>query len=124
MGIESYLLRLGGNHETESVSRDLTSTLGFKPDPDQYAMTGYSYHVYRDGHHVIECEVADRSTHCHVSLRFALCNPPSIDKFFIDVAAELMSRFHLTAVVCEHLPTDAPTQYDASNILQFTANCK
>jgi len=125
MGAESYILRLSGKQDIESVSRYLTSTLGLKPDLNRYALTQhYSYYVFGDGQHIIECELTNRSPHSQVSLRFALCNPLSITELFVDFATKLMSHLHLTAVICEQLPADAPTKYDASDIPLFAANCK
>ena len=121
---ESYLLRMKGNEDTRVVGSYLTSKLGFKPDLNQYAMTEkYSHYVLRDHRHVIECQLVNRSPCSHISLRFALCNPDSVDEQFVAIASGLMSQFQMTATICEELPADVPTEYDISDLSRFARYC-
>jgi hypothetical protein len=124
MGSESYLLRMKGKEDTKAVSNYLTSRLGFKPDLNQYAMTDkYSHYVLRDDRYVIECELVNRSPYSQISLRFALCNPDSVDEQFVAIASDLMSQFQMTAAICEELPADVPTEYDISDLSRFARYC-
>ena len=125
MGFESYLLRMNGRQAAKPVSLYLTTELGLKPDYNQYKMSeNYSYFVLHDERHTIECELADRPPECDISLRFARCNPPSIDEVFTRLVSDLLNQFELTAVICEELPLDAPSRYTSSTTKEFVVSCK
>ncbi len=56
-----------------------------------------SYFEYRDDNHLIEFEVRDTE----VSLRFALCNPDTVDDVFVKLINYLSNRFSLDVVVMD-----------------------
>ena len=125
MGLESYLLRLRGQNCTaQRVVEYSQRRFGILRDHEQAPLSrAYSHFVFRDGLHVIEYEFLQESDSCEVSLRFALCHPPSIDRVFLAQVADLMTQFGMEATICEELPADAPTVYASGNLAQFTANC-
>ena len=50
------------------------------------------YYEYRDDKHVVELEVRSGKG-VEVSLRFALCNPATVDDVFLDLINELSDKF-------------------------------
>lgn len=125
MGLESYLLRLHGNDCTSlQIAEYSQRRFGIVPDLEQAPLTpAYTHFVFRDGHHVIEYEFFQDGDSCEVSLRFALCHPPSVDRVFVNQATELIKRFGLNATICEELPEDEPRIYTAADLTRFMANC-
>ncbi len=125
MGVESFLVRLRGQQpDLQEIVVYSRRALGIVPDPEQQVLTSaYSYYVFRDGKHVIEFEFFQARESFDISIRFALCHPPSVDQIFIGHALALMRRFHLIATICEELPEGEPTDYGKEYLDRFTANC-
>jgi hypothetical protein len=125
MGVESYLLRLTGQKDVQAVGHYLTSVLGARPDSTQSPPSGSDQHfVIRDGRHVIECELARRGAFGQLSVRFAICHPTSVDDVFVNIIIYLIVQLQMTATICEMLPAGAPSQYGATEITEFAANCR
>jgi hypothetical protein len=99
-------------------------SLGIVPDPTQHALSSaYSYYVFRDGLHVIEYEFLQEPESYEISMRFALCHPPSVDRVFLGHAVALTRQFNLTAIIGGELPEGEPAEYDTDNLERFAANC-
>jgi hypothetical protein len=125
MGVESYLLRLTGQQDVKAIGNYLTSALGAHPDSTQSAPSGSDQHfVIRDGRHVIEFELAQRGRFGQLSVRFAICHPASLDDVFVSIVASLMAQLQMTATICEVLPAGTPSEYDATEVTEFAANCR
>ena len=124
MGQECYLLRLHGKRsDAPEVAEYIQQRFGATPDPTQPPLSAaYSHFVFRDGLHVIEYEFYQASDSCGVSMRFALCHPPSVDPIFLAQACDLVSHFGLDATICEELPAGAPRVYAAADLDRFAAN--
>ncbi|MGL4555302.1 MAG: hypothetical protein ACRC33_29395 [Gemmataceae bacterium] len=125
MGVESYLLRLRTPQCAPGpIAAFLQQSLKVVPDHDQSPLSpAYSHYVYRDGSHVIEYELFRVGDSTETSLRFALCNRPSIDRVFIEQAAALMAAFGSVATICEELPGGEPNNYNADALPRFATNC-
>ena len=122
MGIESYLLKLTGRGMgMQELVRFGESVLGLTSDPQQYPLSkADSYYVYRDNRHVIEFELSQRTDHCQVSVRFALCNPVSVERVALPLVTALMDQFGMKATICEGLPEGEPREYSTGE--RFAAN--
>jgi len=60
-----------------------------------------TYFEYQDDSHLIEFEVRDTDGKADVSLRFALCNPDTIDDVFLRLIDSLSNRFSLDVFVMD-----------------------
>jgi hypothetical protein len=125
MGVESFLVRFGSRQpDLQAVVTYAQHSLGIVPDPQQHAMnSAYSYYVFRDGLHVIEFEFWQQRESYDISMRFALCHPPSVDRVFLDHAVALTRQFDLTAIIGGELPEGEPAEYNTDNLERFAANC-
>src|SRR6266508_2771944 len=103
MGMECYLVRIAiRNSDIQSVITFAEGQFGLISDLEQNPLRGNDlYFVYRDGHHVIEYEFALRDSASQISMRFALCNPPSIDRILIQQMTSLLDHFDGTATLCD-----------------------
>jgi hypothetical protein len=81
--------------------------------------------VFRDGKHVVEFEVlsARGRAPARVSMRFTLCHPDSVDRVFLEIATNLMTRQSLSASICEDLPDGTPRDYSQHEIGAFRVWC-
>jgi hypothetical protein len=125
MGVESYLLRLRGQQsDLGSVISYSRLSFGIIPDQQQHALSrAYSHYVFQDASHIIEFEFFQATGYYEVSIRFALCNPSSVDQVFLAHAVALMSQFNLTATICEELPEGVPRDYNPADHDLFIAHC-
>ena len=125
MGVESYLVRLRGEHRKASrVAEYARVSFGITSDFEQSPLSSaYSHFVFRDGTHVIEYEFFQDGSGYEVSLRFALCHPVSVDGVFLAQAANLMTQFDLVATICEELPAGVRVVYSANELDEFVAKC-
>jgi hypothetical protein len=124
VGVESYLLRLRGRRsDVDSAVEYAQNAFGLAPDPEQTVLSNaYSYSAYRDGLHVIEFEYFRKDARFEISIRFALCNPSSIDQVFLGIVRSLMKKFDMTAQICEQLPKGEQTEYSVTEEDRFSAN--
>jgi hypothetical protein len=125
MGVESFLVRLRSRQpDLQAVVTYAQCSLGIVPDPKQHALSSaYSYYVFRDGLHVIEFEFLQERESYDISMRFALCHPPTVDRAFLAHAVVLTRQFDLTAIIGGELPEGEPAEYDKNNLERFAANC-
>jgi hypothetical protein len=106
------------------IAAFVQQSLGAVSDPDQSALSpAYTHYVYHDGSHVIEYELFQDADSAEVSLRFALCNSPSIDRVFTSQSAALMAAFGMVATICEELPAGEPNCYAFDDLSRFSSNC-
>ena len=124
MGVESYLVRLTGHHDVETVGQFLTLGLGAQPDHQSRPSGNDEYFVLRDGRHVVEFELAKRGEVCELSIRFAICHPKSIDDVFVSIVTSLIKQLQMTATICELLPVGTPSRYDAVQAAKFATYCR
>src|ERR1700724_1889073 len=100
MGFESFRVELRGGPatygEADEVIRQL---LHVKPYMESFPMQGSTYYLIDDGQHVIELELMDSPV--HISCRFTLCHPPSVDSAFLGLLRELMLRLGMEAKICD-----------------------
>lgn len=125
MGVECYLVRLRGpRRDGSEVAAYARAVLGAVLDPQPDALSGaHTHYALRSGPHVIEIELFQDGAACEVSLRFALCHPPSVDPEFIALTTDLMRQFDLVATICEELPEGEPRDYTAVDLGRFASNC-
>jgi hypothetical protein len=125
MGMESYLLRLRTRQSNiGQIAAFVQQSLGAVPDPDQSALSpAYTHYVYHDGSHVIEYELFQDGDSVEISLRFALCNSPSIDRVFTSQSTALMTAFGMAATICEEVPEGEPSCYAPDDLDRFSSNC-
>ncbi len=123
MGVESYLVRTSiKSSDLNAVISLAESQFGLVPDSDQSPLSGNDlYYVYRDGRHVIEFEFAQRGDAIQVSLRFALCNPESIDRIFIQQITKLLDHFDGTVTLCDK--RGIPMTYTRESLDAFAVYC-
>lgn len=125
MGVESYLSRLTGQQDVNTIGNYLISFLSAQPDSTQSAPSGSDQHfVFRDGRHVIEFELTQRGRFGQLSVRFAICHPASVDDVFVSIVTSLMAQLQMTATICEALPAGTPSEYGATEVTKFAANCR
>lgn len=66
---------------------------------------GNSNYEYRDGKHVVEFEIR-LSESIELSIRFALCNPASIDEVFVALVKDVSDQFNLDIQVMDVVQGD------------------
>lgn len=91
MGFESYQVVLTrGNRSIDEIERDLHARGCIHPDPDGGLTDGDRTYRWADDAHVLELEFEEPD---RLSLRFALCHPPSADRLLAAVLAELIPAY-------------------------------
>jgi hypothetical protein len=91
MGVESYNVVVISAAKPSEIIEWLRGSGGFTVD-EVYRESDSTFLRYEDSDHIIECSVSHRAP-CHVSLRFALCHPPTIDAVFIGIASNIGLAF-------------------------------
>ena len=90
MGIESYRTMILTKAPDSDVVQVLVAEMGFTLEEDQ-ADVHDTFLRFEDDEHIIECAVSDGRP-CRISLRFALCQPSSIDAVFLGLLVALTNR--------------------------------
>lgn len=100
MGVEAFLVSFQGFSESpEAVLANLKQFIDVSPNPGA-SMTGNSTcWVLHDGQHKLEAEL--RSNPSEISLRFAMCNPRSIDRVFLQLIRATMQQDRVLMRFCE-----------------------
>jgi hypothetical protein len=80
MGMEDHRIALDCTWTADSVVDLLRERLDFVLSELVSPTTVYL--EYADTQHIVEAEVFDADEHTHVALRFALCQPHTIDRVF------------------------------------------
>ena len=125
MGMESYLVRLSGDSsELGSIVPFVECELGLVVDSEPYSAHGERYYSYRDGRHVIEFELSTRESRLQISARFALCNPPTVDRVFIGLLTQLLERFALTAILGDASDPRKVVEHTSATLEAFASHCR
>ncbi len=117
MGVEDFLVRVESDcAKSEAIQRLLV-------DPAVHRHTGtfsapdYEQFRFEDPRHIIEIEVSPRASGSVVSMRFALCQPSSVDHVFANFVDHLARGIRGKVSIAEdvgpadqvqHLAFDAP----------------
>src|SRR4051812_7592975 len=111
MGVESILVSFQGYKGTpEGLAQSLAELLPASWNPDAETTSGSRCLVLDDGRHKLEVEVGKNAT--GFRLRFALCNPGSIDGVFLRLIKSLMRDHPLSMRFCEDCE-EAPEWFSA-----------
>jgi hypothetical protein len=107
MGIEAFNVRVVNvAHVQVLVESVLRAELGFVDEMQSHPLLNEVQLRYEDAAHIVECELQIISTQS-ISLRFALCQPTTIDTLFVGVITRIISR--LGGEVFVPVGTDEPT---------------
>lgn len=119
MGFESFRVELAGGPATfEQAAEAVRRLPRVRPDPGTGLWPDSRYYLFDDGRHVIEIEVAPRPV--SVSLRFALCHPPSVDAALIELVRQLFDRLGMEARICEDVPSGEAQSFSADRLSEFS----
>src|ERR1700722_236941 len=100
MGFESFRVDLReGTVSYAEAEEMIRQHPHVRPDRDAVPLQGSTCYVMDDGAHAIELELMDAPV--HMSCRFTLCHPPSVDAAFLDLVRQLMDRLGLKANICD-----------------------
>jgi hypothetical protein len=100
MGLEDHRIALDCTWTTESVVDLLRERLDFALAELVSPTTVYL--EYTDSQHIIEAEVFAADDHTHIALRFALCQPASVDRVFERLVRQLIEEVGATISGAEH----------------------
>ena len=92
MGIEDYRVALRSRTVPAQVVREWVRRQPNTTRDDGMLSRGNDYFRIDDGNHVLEVEVS-KADPTEVSVRFALCNPPSVEPAFLALVRELVTTF-------------------------------
>jgi hypothetical protein len=108
MGAEDFLVRLESPLALSRVLDTISRYPGTRaePDVDRHA-SGPQFRV-EDPDHIVELEVADRGGLTTISVRFALCHPPTIDAVFVELVGVLAKDVDATIAIAESVEPDDP----------------
>ncbi len=116
MGFESFRVDLrGGGARFPEADEAIRRMRFVKPDPQSLPMQGSAYYLFDDGQHVIEIEVMDSPI--HISCRFTLCHPSSVDSAFLGLVRELMLRLGMRVTICDDV---RPEHAHAFSLAEFS----
>ncbi len=119
MGFESFRVELRGEKVSHREADEVLRKLPYvRPDPDSIPMQGSTYYVVDDGKHLVEIELMDSPV--HLSCRFTLCHPRSIDAVFLALVRELMVRLGLQARICEDFLPDHSHPFSLEELTEFS----
>ena len=93
MGCEDFQVML------KSRESDTIAVCDFLQSHANVKLVEDAYFVYQDDSHLIEFEVRDSDGKFKVSLRFALCNPDTVDDVFLQLINSFSSQFSLDLIV-------------------------
>jgi len=100
MGIESVLASFKGNTGTpEGLVHSLGTIIPVIPNPSAEMDDESSCWVLDDGQHKLEMEIQLEPS--MFFLRFALCNPRSVDQVFLKLIRYIMLQHNLSMRFCE-----------------------
>jgi hypothetical protein len=115
MGFESILVSFHGYTGTPAdLARSLDQLIRTAPDPAAAMTSQAKCWVLDDGQHKFEVEAGPEPTVFH--LRFALCNPRSIDPVFFLLMKTLMREYRLKLRFCEDCE-DVPEWFVAPEMI-------
>lgn len=100
MGLEDHRIALDCTWTPESVVDLLRERLDFVLAELVSPTTVYL--EYADAQHIIEAEVFEADARTHIALRFALCQPSSIDPVFERLVRQLIEEVGATISGAEH----------------------
>ncbi len=94
MGWEAFLVSISSDLTHEVVADCLLAIPGVRPQSGSDALPGYRQYVYEDPSHIIELETSSEAAQAgtRISIRFALCQPASIDGIFAEFVADIAQK--------------------------------
>jgi hypothetical protein len=110
MGIEDFVVRLEINDDRSVAVEKLLRASGIVHDMIAPKVTGCEYLRYEDSEHIVELDVgaSDNSTSA-LTIRFALCQPPTVDSIFIGLVERCALSFSANVVIADDIdPSDPP----------------
>ncbi len=91
MGVEAHRIALACARPVSELALALRRG-GFTDDP-RYLATREAMYLRRDEpEHVLECELYATERGTHLALRFALCQPATVDRSFVHVVRWLLGE--------------------------------
>jgi hypothetical protein len=115
MAIESILVSFQGYSSTqESLVASLGAFLPMLRNRDAEITATSSCWVLDDGVHKFELDIPNKPI--VFSLRFALCNPKTIDAIFFRLIKSIMAQHHLSMRFCEDCE-DVPESFTTTEMI-------
>jgi hypothetical protein len=119
MGFESFRVELRGGRATyREVDEIIRRLPHVQLDPQSVLTKGSTCYVMNDGRHVIEMELMDAPV--HLSCRFTLCHPDSVDSAFLGLVRELMARLDMQAKICDDVRPEHEHSYSLADYSVFS----
>jgi hypothetical protein len=120
VGFESFRVELGGGPaKYGDADEAIRQSPHVKPDTASFPMQGSTYYLIDDGQHVIEVELMDSPV--HISCRFTLCHPPSVDLAFLGLVRDLMLRLGMQVRICDDVRAEHAQSFTLANFGDFAS---
>jgi hypothetical protein len=111
MGAEDFLVRIKSK-VTRSHVEGVLAQLGFKPDETQQALGNERFWRQEGAEHIIEAETSGTAVAVSTTLRFAVCQPLSVDGIFADLVSRVASETGGEVVIAGDIdPDDSSVGY-------------
>lgn len=129
MGCEDFVVRLSSEFTRETVTEVLLRMPHIHPDTAFPRMPDEAHFSYEDEQHIIEIEVAEGRLRTTISVRFAVCHPPTIDSVFAALVADLAAAVNADTLIAEDVAPDDPTlgwsfsQSQSANLHKALVQC-
>jgi len=95
MGCEDFQVML------KSIEPNFIQVCDFLKSHINIKLVEGAYFEYRDESHLVEFEVRDLVGCVEISLRFALCNPDTVDDVFLQLINGLSNQFTFEVIVMD-----------------------
>jgi hypothetical protein len=123
VGFESFRVELSGGTATFAEANSAVRGLpDARPDPVSGIWPDSEFYVIDDGRHVIEVQVAPRPV--HISVRFTLCHPPSVDAALVAVVRGLTARLGMRVRIIEDVAPEDARPFAADEMAEFAASVR
>lgn len=120
MGCEDFRVTLRSSMELGAAHRHLLADARIVSDPEGGPLPQGCYLAYDDGEHLIELELYCVEPRIELSVRFALCNPDSVDNAFIDLVMLLAERLDAEVSVMENISPGVRGDFSPSELGPFS----
>ena|SRR5581483_668305 len=120
MGFEHFRVELrGGCTRYAEADETIRRLPHVRLDPDPAPLPRSIFYVMDDGTHVLELELMDSPV--HLSCRFTLCHPPSVDGVFLGLIRELMVRLGMEVRICDDVRPEHARSFSLDEFAEFSA---
>ena len=108
MGAEDFRVYLTTPRPVDDAVSLISSLPFVKRARVALALPGEHHFTREDPAHILEIEAAPTQTGTTVSVRFALCHPPSVDRVFGQFVTELAAQLGADVTIAEDVEADDP----------------